>query len=113
MPFAHTEKGEPIDMGVYIDMEKPKICMDDGNCLSCPMHRLWCGMRFAPKGYTCGQTFADMDGKVPKWCPMIEIDLVRCGECARRKKNGFCLEHNRYERNDDGFCNYGERRADD
>lgn len=41
---------------------------------------------------------------------MINIDLVRCGECARRKKNGFCLEHNRYERNDDGFCNYGERR---
>lgn len=45
-------------------------------------------------------------------CPLIEIDLVRCGECSRRKKNGFCLEHNRYERNDDGFCSYGERRAD-
>ena len=43
-------------------------------------------------------------------CPLIEI--VRCGECARRKKNGFCLEHNRYERNDDNFCSYGERRAD-
>lgn len=37
------------------------------------------------------------------------IDIVRCGECKRRKKNGFCLEHNRYERNDDNFCSYGER----
>ena len=41
------------------------------------------------------------------------IDLVRCGECKRRKKNGFCLEHNRYEKNDDNFCSYGERRADE
>lgn len=41
------------------------------------------------------------------------IDLVKCGECKRRKKNGFCLEHNRYERNDDNFCSYGERRADE
>lgn len=38
------------------------------------------------------------------------IDLVRCGECKRRKKNKFCLEHGRYEKNDDGFCSYGERR---
>ena len=36
------------------------------------------------------------------------IDIVRCGECSKRKKNGFCLEHNRYERNNDGFCSYGE-----
>lgn len=35
--------------------------------------------------------------------------LVRCKECGWRKKNGFCLEHNRYEKNDDGYCSYGER----
>jgi hypothetical protein len=40
---------------------------------------------------------------------MPSIDLVLCRECSKRKKNGFCLEHNRYERNDEGFCSYGER----
>lgn len=38
------------------------------------------------------------------------IDIVRCNECKHRKKNGFCLEHNRYEKNDNGYCSYGERR---
>ena len=37
------------------------------------------------------------------------IDIVRCKECKYRKKNGFCLEHNRYEKNDNGYCSYGER----
>ena len=37
------------------------------------------------------------------------IDIVRCKECKHRKKNGFCLEHNRYEKNDNGYCSYGER----
>ena len=38
------------------------------------------------------------------------IDIVRCQECSKRKKNKFCLEHMRYEKDDDGFCSYGERR---
>ena len=37
------------------------------------------------------------------------IDIVFCKECKHRKKNGFCLEHNRYEKNDNGYCSYGER----
>ncbi len=37
------------------------------------------------------------------------IDIVYCGECAKRKKNKFCLEHMRYEKNDEGFCSYGVR----
>lgn len=37
------------------------------------------------------------------------IDIVRCQECAKRKKNKFCLEHMRYERDDNGFCSYGEK----
>lgn len=48
-------------------------------------------------------------GKLIDTRKIIEIDLVKCGECMRRKKNGFCLEHNRYEKNDDNFCSYGER----
>ena len=37
------------------------------------------------------------------------IDIVRCKECTKRKKNKFCLEYMRYEKNEDGFCSYGER----
>ena len=40
------------------------------------------------------------------------IDIVRCKECKHRKKNGFCLEHNRYEKNDNGYCSYGEREGE-
>ena len=40
------------------------------------------------------------------------IDIVRCGECAKHKKNKFCLEHMRYERDDNGFCSYGEREGE-
>ena len=40
------------------------------------------------------------------------IDIVRCRECNKRKKNKFCLEHMRYEKDDDGFCSYGEREGE-
>jgi hypothetical protein len=43
---------------------------------------------------------------------LLSIDIVRCGECAKRKKNKFCLEHMRYERDDNGFCSYGERECE-
>lgn len=44
--------------------------------------------------------------------PTIDaVEVVRCGNCKRRKKNKFCLEHNRYEKNDTGYCSYGERRT--
>ena len=40
------------------------------------------------------------------------IDIVCCGECAKRRKNKFCLKHMRYEKNDNGFCSYGEREGE-
>ena len=40
------------------------------------------------------------------------IDIVRCSECRKRKKNKFCLEHMRYEKNDNYFCSYGEREGE-
>lgn len=47
-----------------------------------------------------------------EWAMLVQglptIEIVHCGECAKRKKNGFCLEHMRYEKNDNGFCSYGE-----
>ena len=91
-------------MGVYIpNIEKPKDCKE------CQWH-LDFYIEDKQVGGLC--TITEKDDKENTY-PLIEIDLVRCGECSRRKKNGFCLEHNRYERNDDGFCNYGERRADE
>ena len=39
-----------------------------------------------------------------------DLNVVRCKECTHRKKNGFCLEHNRYEKN--GFYSYGEREGE-
>lgn len=40
------------------------------------------------------------------------VRVVRCKECKHRKKNGFCLEHNRYEKNDNGYCSCGEREGE-
>ena len=40
------------------------------------------------------------------------VSVVRCKECKHRKKNGFCLKHNRYEKNDNGYCSYGEREGE-
>ncbi len=42
----------------------------------------------------------------------LSVDIVKCGECALRKKNKFCLEHMRYEKDDYGYCHHGERRSD-
>lgn len=39
----------------------------------------------------------------------IEV-VVRCKDCEYRKKNKFCLEHNRYEKDDNGYCSRGERK---
>lgn len=83
------------------NMEKPKDCKE------CQWH-LDFYIEDEQVGGLC--TITEKDDR-ENTCPLIEI--VRCGECKRRKKNGFCLEHNRYERNDDNFCSYGERRADD
>lgn len=40
------------------------------------------------------------------------INICFCGECKKRKKNKFCLEHMRYEKDDNGFCSYGERNSE-
>ena len=51
-------------------------------------------------------------------CPLIEIDLVRCGECKYAK---YKIEEAEYVKcmitqlfvSKSDFCSYGERRADD
>lgn len=44
----------------------------------------------------------------------IHIDpLVTCGECKHCSENDFCPIRDNYIDDMNGFCNYGERRADE
>ena len=75
-------------MGLYIkNMQKPKkgevIAFDGENAV-----------------------YTDDDMKVHKY-PLIEIDLIRCGECAWYEKP-HCRWHNIDNKPTD-FCSYGER----
>ena len=48
-------------------------------------------------------------------CPLIEIELVRCGECNRSGTDGentFCMWMGALRQPTD-FCSYGERRDDE
>ena len=88
-------------MGVYIpNMSKPKDCSE---CILADKHLN--GLYEAK--YYC-RLEADS-------CPLIEIDLVRCGECKWWNK-GFC-NNGRADANlkleGNCFCDEGERRADE
>ena len=84
-------------MGVYIpNMSKPKFCKcEEYNCFA-----------WDDEKYKC---------KITEWkkpCPLIEIDLVRCGECKYEyscgqqiKRNGLTLKLT--------CCEYGEREPED
>lgn len=81
-------------MGVYIkDLAMPT------SCNKCP--------------FTC-EKLVFFDGKNrPQGCPLIEIDLVRCGECMKHKNhNGKCTIWDRTTKRN-FYCEYGERRADE
>ena len=99
-------------MGVYIpNMEKPK------DCYLCEF----------TNGYECwsnGEPWFDVKEAYAKRtlspnCPLIEIDLVRCGECKHSKEwyRDRLMCHLWAEFGvsvfEDGFCNYGERRKED
>ena len=43
---------------------------------------------------------------------LINIDLVRCGECKQLDHTKWCDLFLHYM-NEDDFCSYGERRADE
>ena len=78
-------------MGVYIpNMEKPISCDD---CIV-PLSK------------------CDYLQKRADECPLIEIELIRCGECMRHKNhNGRCTIWDRTTKRN-FYCKYGERRAE-
>lgn len=90
-------------MGVYIpNMSKPKRCKE------CQWH-LDFYIEDEQVGGLC--TITEKDDK-ENTCPLIEI--VRCEECKYRymdKSVWLCLYGLMIKPN--GFCNYGERRADE
>lgn len=84
-------------MGIYIkDMQKPKSCAE------CELWSL-CFYPKAPK---------EIDDRVMPDCPLIEIDLVRCGECKHLKADGTCdiFADDNIRPSVSDFCSYGERR---
>ena len=85
-------------MGLYIpNMSKPKNCSE---CILADKHLN--GLYEAK--YYC-RLEADS-------CPLIEIDLVRCGECNHSGTDGentFCMWLGALRKPTD-FCSYGERK---
>lgn len=47
-------------------------------------------------------------GEAAKCQTIDAVEVVRCKECAGRKKNKFCIEWLKYVP-DDGFCHMGEK----
>ena len=94
-------------MGVYI----PNVEMPRG-CNSCPL--------VMEIDNTCSLTMGGCTkDERPPHCPLIEIDLVRCGECKHYDEDGWgygnCQRSSvDYLRTaDEDFCSYGERRTDE
>lgn len=59
---------------IGLDMPMPKVCIEnDGTYSDCPMNRLRCAHKFAPEGYTYGEIKRDQTGKLPTWCPLIDL----------------------------------------
>ena len=90
-------------MGVYIpNMEKPKECKE------CQWH-LDFYIEDEQVGGLC--TITEKDDR-ENTCPLIEIDLVRCGECNHSGTDGentFCMWLGALRKPTD-FCSYGERK---
>ena len=58
-------------------MEMPKVCITKNDWYGhCPMDRIWCAQRYAPKNYTMGQVFDDQYGKLPDWCPLRPLPKI-------------------------------------
>ena len=80
-------------MGVYIpNMEKPKEC--DGI------------------GINIHFTDGHMELHILDECELIEIDLVRCGECKKVDTKKCPMYSAGWGYTDDDWCSEGERRAD-
>ena len=86
-------------MGVYI----PNVEMPRG-CNSCPL--------VMEIDNTCSLTMGGCaKDERPPHCPLIEIDLVRCGECVYADGYNHCVYSAWWNGNAD-FCSHGIRRKE-
>lgn len=96
-------------MGVCIPMKKPN------DCKYCKMYNEWYDEESEIE-FRCMIKDDQADN-----CPLIEIDLVRCGECKYGGESLLyptemvCKYHigHTYYTEDDRFCYFGERREDE
>lgn len=98
---------EENDMGLYIpNMEMPKTCF------SCSFNDgIFCALIDNDTDAFIKETA--LTSRLPN-CPLIEIDLVRCGECKHWYRNNPPIDEEcDMLPNADDFCPYGERRTDD
>lgn len=64
-------------MSVLIkDMDMPKVCITKDEWYgNCPMDRLWCAQRFAPKDMTMGEIRKAQLENIPEWCPLVTVPV--------------------------------------
>lgn len=104
-------------MGVYIpNMEMPKTCF------SCSFNDgLFCSLiDDDADALLSDKPVEEVSTRRLDACPLIEIDLVRCGECKYSGESLLypiemvCKYHlgHTYYTEADRFCYYGERRSD-
>ena len=108
-------------MAILIDMEMPKNC---DNCDLCSVK--WTSDDDASSWAYChpasrqiASAYSGDDRIVarelldkPEWCPLK--DVVTCGECKHWYSDadtGMACEFTSMSQPEDGFCNWGERKA--
>lgn len=99
------------DMGVCIpNMEMPK------NCFQCSFNDgIYCALIDNDTDAFISEDPTKVSTKRLDNCPLIEIDLVRCGECKWYDKDfKDCNIRDSYgwEYKPTDFCSYGERRGE-
>lgn len=81
-----------------VKMTKPLVCITkDGYHGNCPMDRVWCIQRNAPKGITMGEAYAAMTDKVPSWCPVVCQLPEGHGRLVFHKKGGQDAENHPWQ----------------
>ena len=69
-----------------VRMEMPKVCITSNGFLGyCPMDRLWCIQRNAPKEIKMKEAYDEMTDNIPEWCPILAVLPEEHGELIDRQ----------------------------
>lgn len=102
-------------MGIYIpNMSKPKRCIEEwdfglmGNACKFLETDMSCLLQPESEPFDCGENY--------NTCPLIEIDIVTCGECKHwNDEDHWCNIRDSYgwDYKPTDFCSYGEKKTDE